>query len=166
MKGPAYRVSRISGLAVNEHRAVVFLESDTDNELNAKSAFELMRKSKKQQKLALKFMTHFDLWIGGGQFNDKYFHGFPNDPKYKECFTFKASQGKKKNLRFYGFLCNPMPKTNKPFRVCVLVVFAVKNDWLTDPKHLALAESLRTNPLVKAYVEMEFPEKGIKQQWQ
>ncbi len=89
-----------------------------------------------------------------------YFHGWPNEPKFKHCFVFKWKD-RNRLQRLYGFLCNP---ADDAFQVCVLVSHAEKKEWLTEPKEKARAETLRNTELVQKAVAREFP-KGRGKQW-
>ena len=97
--------------------------------------------------------TRFDLWIDGGT-HDKYFHGWPSQPRYKQCFVFKWKDGQACH-RMYGFLFHPQAG-NPAFQVCVLATHAIKLAWETDPRELEGAVKLWNDPLVIAAIMAAF----------
>jgi hypothetical protein len=149
--GGGYEVVPIPGLRSSEKRGIVFLRSDANDELNASTAFDAL-----PENVERKVRDRMDYWIDGGV-NDNYFHGWPNDANYKECFTFKWNYRTELH-RFYGFLYHPLRKTNARFLLCVLLTHAVKNNWNTDPKELGRANALRVDPRVIAAIAMAFPD--------
>ena len=151
MAAKAYAVVPINGLKKSRRRAIVFLRSDEDDSLDAAAVFAGL-----SDKREMELRTRFDYWIDGG-IQDNYFHGWPNNPKYRKCFVFKWRH-KRQNHRFYGFLCNPTPKSNRRFQLCVLCSDATKRDWNTDPNELKAVEELRLVPAVRGAIEMVFPD--------
>jgi len=148
----AYLVSLIGGLRSNNHRGLAFLECADDRWINAKQAFDGFKETTKR-----KLRSRFDYWLDGNRF-DKYFHGWPNDPRYKECFVFKWRRGRTHH-RLYGFLIHPrflMPR----FQVCILISYGRKNEEHTDPLHLERANELRIKADVIEAVKEAFPELG------
>lgn len=148
----SYSVVRVAGTRPSERRAIALLVCDEDPELDAKEVLDSLGGKAERE-----VRTRFDHWIEGGH-NDRWFHGWPNDRRYKECFVFKWKE-KRINHRLYGFLCNPRPTTNPRLRLCVLVSHATKSEWETDPSELNGAEGLRTKAPVKAAVASAFPDK-------
>src|SRR6266542_1283397 len=114
MAAKAYTVRPVSGLRQSPHRSVAFLLSDEDEDINAAETFDRLIPAKRRAVL-----DRFDYWISGGH-NDDYFHGWPNEPSYKDCFVFKWKDGRQRH-RLYGFLCHPLLQTNRRFQLCVLV---------------------------------------------
>jgi hypothetical protein len=156
MASSVYRAVPIAGLKPSERRTVVFMTKPNDASLDAKAAFDNL--DQKQKRAVL---DRFDHWIEGAegaQPNDKYFHGWPNNQEYKQCFVFKWNHGKEHH-RLYGFLFNPQPNSRPNFRVCVLVSHAVKTTWLTDPGELKGAKVLRESLPVITALKALFPEK-------
>ena len=141
----------IEGLRPSDLRGVVFLTCDTEK-ASAKVAFDSLKLKQKRTML-----DRFDYWISGGK-QDKYFHGWPNDPKFKECFVFKLYYTQQWH-RFYGFLCHPQPASRPRFQVCVLCSHAIKAVWETDPNELQGADALRVDPRIGAAIAMIFPDK-------
>ena len=131
-----YAVVPINGLKPSERRGIIFLVRDDDDALNAAGTFDALEQKQKRAVL-----DRFDFWIDGG-INDRYFHGWPNVPEYKQCFVFRWKHGRQ-NHRLYGFLCHPQPKVRPRFQICVLVSHATKNTWETDPGELDGANELR-----------------------
>lgn len=108
--------------------------------------------------------SRFDYWIDGG-IEPRYFHGWPNNLKYKDCWVFKWKESRRCH-RLYGFLCHPRRLSNPRFQLCVLVSHATKNEWETDPTELDDANLLRADVLVIAAIEKAFPDtKGSTNQW-
>lgn len=156
----AYRVVRIVGVKPSARRGVAYLACPDDDEINAKAVIERLsgatdeRTAKRRREL----FSRIDFWIEGGR-QDSYFHGWPNEPKFKHCFVFKWKDSNRLQ-RLYGFLCNP---TDGAFQLCVLVSHAEKSEWLTEPKEKIRAETLRNTDLVQKAVAREFPERWEKQ---
>jgi hypothetical protein len=119
---PVPDVGRSSG------RGVGFLEGHT--ELNAWAAFEGLGVKQKRD-----LKTFRGEWVIGKDKPKSRFHGWPDDDECDMCFVFKAKE-RNKNHRFYGYLCNPLPKTNSPFRLCVLCIHALKNERESDRSEL------------------------------
>src|SRR5271154_5666126 len=152
----AYLIKAIGGLAMSPRRSIVFLISD-EHDLNAASTFDSMNdatgKRSKQQRTVL---ARFDFWINGGV-KDNWFHGWPNDRKYANCFTFKWSY-RNVNQRLYGYLCNPLRKTNPRFQLCVLHSHCEKMQWNTEPGFLDLAVKLSATADVLKAIRESFPD--------
>ena len=152
----AYSVVRIDGLKPSDRRGIVFLVREGDGDLNAAETFGVLEQKQKRA-----VFDRFDLWVDG-DIKDNYFHGWPNIPKYKQCFVFKWKH-KKRNHRLYGFLYHPQPKTRPRFQLCVLISHATKNTWETDPSELDSANELRCNLEVITVVKAAFlDEQGKK----
>lgn len=124
-----------------------------DSEIDAKNTFQKLKEKRKDE-----LLSRFDYWIVGGV-RDQYFHGWPNNSTYKECFVFKWKD-KRQYHRMYGFLCNPKPVSARHFRLCVLISHAIKNTWETDPAELDGANRLRLDKNVIAAIKKKFPEYG------
>jgi hypothetical protein len=144
-----YVVAPVPELKKSKRRGLAFITCDDDSTLNAAAAFAGLDKNTER-----KVRDRFDFWIDEG-INDNYFHGWPNDPRNKECFSFRWNYRRQRH-RFYGFLHHPTPKTNAGFLLCVLVSHAIKNDWNTDPRQLGRANALRVDPFVLAAIMMTF----------
>src|SRR5207249_8791243 len=81
---PSYTVTPIANLWVSTNRGLAFLESsDSADELNARLVFEALPEKKQDM-----VRSRFDHWLQGNK-HDKYFHGWLNNPTYKDCFVFK-----------------------------------------------------------------------------
>jgi hypothetical protein len=128
------------------------LVRDDDDDLDAAGVFATLEPKPRRAVL-----DRFDLWIDGKEFRDNYFHGWPNNPKYKQSFVFKWKY-KNRNHRLYGFLCHPQRKTRPQFQLCVLISHATKNDWETDPSELDGANELSVNSKVIAVIRSAFPD--------
>jgi hypothetical protein len=151
-----YSIRAIDGLAMSPRRSIVFLLSD-EEDLNAASTFDSMNvetgKRSKQQRTVL---DRFDFWISGGV-KDNWFHGWPNDPKYANCFTFKWNF-RSVDQRLYGFLCNPRRKSDPRFQLCVLHVHREKVQWSTEPRLLDSAVKLSGKLDVMNAIRESFPD--------
>lgn len=154
-KDKSYSIAQIKGLIPSERRSVVFLKSSDDDRVNAKIVYDKTVSSKKGKDFERRMLDRFDYWIKGGQ-QDKYFHGW-NEPNYRNCFVFRCTF-KKRNHRFYGFLCHPTPKKNARFQICVLISHDYKHEQHTDPFHKNLANELHTTQSVKDAIATEFPD--------
>src|SRR5262249_14819759 len=150
----------IPRLKQSDRRAIAMLSCDSSAEIDATAVFDRL-----PEKEMMLLRNRFDHWIGGGIF-DKYHHGWPNRPDYKECYVFQW-KGRNENHRLYGFLINPMPQGNPQFRLCVLVSHGVKTKWETDPNELNGANALRSQAAVIAAIQKTFPDrkKGERKQW-
>ena len=135
-----YEIELIDGQEITSRRGLVFLISEGDTFINAKSVFHELPKKKE-----LEVRTRFDYWLDGGT-NDRWFHGWPDIPDYKDCFVFKWKQ-KNQNHRLYGFLCNPSLKS-PAFQLCVLVTDATKSTEKTDKRILDYLTELKSNDAV------------------
>lgn len=150
MPPKTYLITIIERLQHSHRRAIAFLECAEDAELDGRKVFEAL-----EQKRQREFRTRFDHWISGGT-NDKWFHGWPNDAEYKQCFTFKWKE-KRQNHRFYGFLSHPKPLVDPSFQLCVLAFHSCKKEWETNPSDLNLARSLLQNSEVIRAIMKLFP---------
>lgn len=114
-------------------RAVGFLEGYGD--LDAGLAYDGFPES-----LQVEMRARMEHWVAGNDGPKQWFHGFPAWPKYKECFVFKSSEH-----RLYGFQCNPRPKSNPRFRLCVLCIHVTKHQRHTDETILKRVEEWRNH---------------------
>jgi hypothetical protein len=146
-----YTIKRIAGLKESKFRAVVFLCCPDDRRIDAGAVFEQLERKKEME-----LRVSFDYWIDGGT-ADSRFHGWPNDPRYKECFVFKWKKNRQLH-RFYGFLFHPTPFSNPKFQLCILVSHAVKTERETDSNELDLQDSLRNDASIHTAIREEFPE--------
>ena len=145
-----YLVQPILGLRRSARRVVALLRSDDDNRVNAGEAFENL--SARQDR---EVRTRMDYWINGGT-NDRWFHGWPNDPKYKRCFVFKWKE-QRQGKRLYGFLCHPKPSSPR-LSLCVLGIHATKNERETDISELDRIVGLMYDNSVKIAIKQSFEE--------
>ena len=97
-------------------------------------------------------LSRFDHWLAGNVF-DRYFHGWPNLPKYKDCFCFKWEQAGTL-YRLYGFLCHPK-RTDSRFQACILVLHAQKAD-ATNFTLLDIVNQIKDMPAVVRATETAF----------
>lgn len=141
--GRSYVVELVSGHRVTR-RGLAFLLCQGDRHINAKEVFDTLNPKREQE-----IRTRFDHWLDGG-INEKWFHGWPHNPKYKDCFVFKWKENRQDH-RFYGFLCHPLP-SYPGFQVCVLVSHAKKNTWETNPSELDRLNEIKTRSGVKTAI--------------
>jgi len=145
-----FSVSTVNGVRASKRRGIAFLESATDSRIDARTAFDGLKENDERN-----LRARFDHWLDGNT-HDKYFHGWPNLEKYKQCFVFKWKKAGT-NHRLYGFLYNPKPLTDPGFQVCVLVAHAQKSDE-TDFTILDYINELRTTQLVSQAIKAAFAE--------
>ena len=157
MLSKTYIVTRIELLKMSARRGVVFLCCQEDNEIDAAVVFAGLDDKKDRD-----LRSRFEHWIDGGT-NNKWFHGF-NEEGYRECFVFKW-KAKRQHHRLYGFLCHPMPRTNRRFQLCVLVSHAKKNQRETNKTELDGVKALRSDSSVYAAITTEFPDNGGSEPW-
>jgi hypothetical protein len=130
-------IELIKGHKVTPKRGLAWLIIDPpDKHITAKLVFE---KLKNKQQIDLR--NRFDMWLAGQKF-DKYFHGWPNEPNYKDCFVFKLQK-----LRLFGFLCKPKPDF-PDFQLCVLVSHSTKDGWDADVAEKNRMNALKDGPKV------------------
>lgn len=154
-----YSVTPITGIKLSDRRSIAFLwVDDGDDDSCAGRVFQDL--DEKTERL---LRSRFDFWVDGG-IKDEWFHGWPNYPKFKQCFVFKWKENRQNN-RFYGFLCHPKPKTNARFQLCVLVIHATKNQQQTDTAELERVERVRIDPAVQAATAAAFPDEKGKTRW-
>jgi len=148
----------IVGQAVGR-RAVGFLQSAKDPSLDGGQKFRELKSARERE-----VRSRLDYWIAGGT-NNRWFHGWPDLTKYKECFTFKWKENRQ-HQRLYGFLHHPKPKTAPRFVVCVLVYHDEKNEDETDFSILDRLNELRKDSSVVQAINSLFPEeRSSKQKW-
>ena len=136
-------------------RGLAFLIDESDNRVNAKKVFDELPE-KQSVKRERELRTRFDYWLDD-KVHDKWFHGWPNNKKYKNCFVFKWKHRRLQH-RIYGFLCNP--KMDDPrYQLCVLVSHAKKNEWETNPPDLDRIVEISNEKSVKLAIKKLFPKK-------
>ncbi len=151
----SFTVHLLDGAKASKRRAIAFLECTEDAGIDARAVFQRLGNNRERE-----VRSRFDYWIDGN-IHDKYFHGWPNSQRYKQCFVFKWRDNNQ-NHRFYGFLCNPLPAENPSFQLCVLVSHAIKDRWETDERELDGANSLRLNPPVNAAIAKLFSQPKVR----
>ncbi len=140
-----YVVELVDGNPPTSRRGLAFLICKSNPDINAKSTFDELNINRQRQ-----IRTRFQWWLDG-KVNDKWFHGWPNEPSHKDCFVFKWKENRQ-NHRLYGFLCHPL--TNNPrFQLCVLVSHASKNQLHTNPRELDGANKFKENEKVKKAIQ-------------
>ena len=156
-----YSFNLADGFGV-KRRAISFLESVTDGDLDAGQTFRNLEGNQRQY-----VRTSFDWWIDG-QHCEKRFHGWPNDHDHRNCFTFKWThkrQHHRQHHRLYGFLCNPKPSTDAGFRLCVLAFHDRKNEWETNATILDRCCALRESIEVIESIATVYPEYRGTHKW-
>lgn len=146
-----YTVVPVPKLKQSKHRAVAFLRSDRDRVVNAEKVFSELEVNKKKK--ARELRSRFDYWIDGGT-HDRYFHGWNDPEKYRDCFVFKWKD--RIGQRMYGFLCHPTPIENPGFQLCVLVLHATKTERETDTAELDRVVDRSLAPSVKAAISKTY----------
>lgn len=122
-------------------RGLAFLMCAGNQDIDAKVVFD-----KLSQKVERTLRTRFDHWLDG-KTQDDWFHGWPNDHRYRDCFVFKWKENRK-NHRLYGFLCRPLLEDRR-FQLCILVSHATKNTRETDPRILPRLNILKDDQAVR-----------------
>ena len=136
MPAKKYTVTLATNLPAFRVRAVCFLECAGDDGINGRKAF-LALASKKERELR----TRFDHWVEGLDVGSrvetykKWFHGWPNHPKYKKCYVFKWKE-RRLNHRLYGFLINPTPVVRPRLQLCILAYHTTKTERETEEYYL------------------------------
>lgn len=137
----------------SERRGIGFLEGH--GELNAATVFDDLSAKPKRDLRA--FMGE---WVSGKDRPESRFHGWPNDEECKMCFVFKAKE-KNRNHRFYGYLCNPLTKTNPPFRLCVLCIQALKKERESDRSELLRVKIWSESTAAQEAIRQFFPDRPM-----
>jgi len=140
----------VPGVRSTERRGIGFLEGHS--ELDAGGEFDAL-----PEKVLRQLRTYIDQWLVCQPDIPTRYHGFWDKPKYKDCQVFKP-RGKKKESRFYGFLCHPQLKTRKRFQLCVLCIHALKNERDTDDAELDRVLDWLCNTGARMAIAMEFPD--------
>lgn len=152
-----FQFALIAGQAIGR-RAVGFLQTVDDSSLDGAQKFRTLSSVREKE-----VRSRLDYWIAGGT-NNRWFHGWPDLTKFKECFTFKWKENRQ-HQRLYGFLHHPKPKTAPRFVVCALVYHDEKNEDETDFSILDRLNELRKDWSVIEAVNKVFPEKRSEQKW-
>ena len=139
-------------------RAVGFLQTADDSSLDGAQKFRTLSSARDKE-----VRSRLDYWIAGG-INNRWFHGWPDLTKYKECFAFKWKENRQ-HQRLYGFLHHPKPKTAPRLVVCALVYYDEKNEDETDFSILDRLNELRKDVSVIQAINRLFPEKRSEQIW-
>ena len=63
-----------------------------------------------------------------------------------------------KKHRFYGFLCHPLPKTNKRFLLCVLTTYARKKEDKMNPADLGRVQQWMNTSATSAAIKVAYPD--------
>jgi hypothetical protein len=148
----------VPNVAPSLGRGIGFLEGH--DELDAGDVFDDL-----PQKVEMTVRGRFDWWIAGNNSPGTWFHGFPNQAQYRECFVFKWKEGRQGH-RFYGFLCNPWPLSAPGFQLCVLNVHARKNENETDKAELDRVNQWRASLGARNAIGQTYPEyRKERTQW-
>jgi hypothetical protein len=129
-----------------------------DDELDAGATFDAL--SGNPQKLV---RSRMDYWLGGG-IHDRYFHGW-REPKHRDCFVFKWDE-RRVGHRLYGFLCNPIARSDAGFQTCVLLSHANKKEWETDFANLDRVIVWQQDLRTKTAIADTYPEYGDAYKWE
>lgn len=135
--------TKVPGISVSKGRGIGFLEGDT--QLDAGDSFRALT-----EKEDMTMRARMDRWIDGLNGPAKYFHGFQD---YKELHVFRLGDD-----RFYGFLCNPMPKSDGRFLLCALCIYDAKHKWETEDTIKKRIEQWRTNQAAIQAIAMVYPD--------
>jgi hypothetical protein len=83
-----FKVELLSGLRCDGQRGLGFLISSTNKEIDAKLVFDGLSSTEQET-----LLNRFDYWLSGNK-HDAYFHGWPNELDYKNCWSFRWKQGR------------------------------------------------------------------------
>lgn len=127
-------------------RGISFLMSPDDRHVDASEAYEDL-----SQNGGFAVRTRFEAWLDYKK-NDRWFHGWPSHPSYRDCFVFKWKENRL-GQRLYGFLCKP--STQDPaYQLCVLVLHAIKKEKESDTSELNRVVERTTDTTVQAAVKL------------
>lgn len=140
----------VPGVNPSSGRAVGFLEGD--DQLDAGQVFDGL-----DEKALRRIGSIMDWWIAGHDSPDEWFHGWPNDPYYKNCFTFRWKE-KRAGNRLYGFLCHPRPISDRSFQLCALCIHAVKTEFETEQVELDRVNTWHRASGTRGAIATKFPE--------
>jgi hypothetical protein len=152
MPPPELEFRLVPGVIPSAGRGAGFLEGD--EELNAGAVFAGL-----QEKAQRTVKSRMDYWVAGFNSPIHWFHGFPNDPDHDQCFVFKWDE-KRVGQRLYGFLCNPLPLSNRGFRLCVLCIHVTKTEKDTDLAILDRVNDWKNNLATAEAIAKIYPERG------
>jgi hypothetical protein len=146
-----FEIVDIPGLATYPRRGVAFLVGPR-RELDARDVFAGLLKNPRRT-----LLSRFDYWASEAPPNKRWFHGWPNDKRYKQCFVFKYND-KDIDQRMYGFLCHPRPKTAPRFQLCAIHTHDTKTSWETDKTIQELSLELLGNNHVINAIKFAYPD--------
>jgi plasmid maintenance system antidote protein VapI len=155
-----YTITTVQGAKPSDRRGIAFLHCSTASSgVNALAAFEDL--ATKNDKRVRELRTRFDHWIEG-QRNDRWFHGWPNDARRKNC----GLQNRDREGAAFQDSFPSLPRRNPKFQLCVLISHAIKTQWETDPREVDAMEAFRINPQVIDAIRRAYPDSGNgKQRW-
>jgi len=143
MAAPSISFRLVPDMRQGKGRAVGMLEGHPD--LCAGTLIALPAKDAKYQRYSM------ERWASGLDGPQSRCHRFDGT----DYFVFKDVA---RQHRFYGFLCHPLPKTNKRFFLCVLTTYANKKEDKTDPADLPRAKAWMDAPATKAAIKLVYPD--------
>jgi hypothetical protein len=79
----SYTIQPVDGVKRSSRRAIAFLSCSGDSNIDAGVVFGGLNQKRERE-----VRSRFDYWIDGSK-ADRWFHGWPNDADYKQCFVFK-----------------------------------------------------------------------------
>lgn len=123
-------------------RGIGFLLCDEDKHCDANEVFRRLG-----QKPRRAVLQAFEAWLDHHDRLVWKFHGWPNHPKYKGCFTFKWDE-RSTMQRFYGFQQHAK-EYEDGFQLCVLVLHTPKNEGESDTAELDRVIERRQRPEVQ-----------------
>lgn len=148
----AYQIKIVTGKD-HEKRGIAFLISNpSDRKITAKDFFDGLDDKNVIKRM---FLTRFDSWRDGQPNKTSRYHGWDKSEfkgQYTQCFVFKY-----KNIRLYGFLCNPKEK-NSRYQICILVRHAKKKERETDEIDLKQVEGIRSTVPIQKTIKDFFKE--------
>jgi hypothetical protein len=131
-------------------RGVGILSFSSNRQATAKAGYHGLGE---KQKWILKAV---DWWVSGNLVPKNRGHGWDKKQyggKYVDCYVFKTSD----DDRFYGFICHPLQHDAR-YEFCVLVLYAVKDQWKTDEQALKICIDMKEDKSVIQALQVIFPD--------
>lgn len=143
MTSDSPKVEFVDGQAVTQRRGILWAVGGRG--LDAKQVFEGLAPNHEAF-----LRDSMKAWIDGAQDIATRFHGFPNDPSFKDGYVFKWRE-KRVQHRIYGFKMRPgLPTGN--FETCVLAMHSTKDTDETSPWMKKAIYRLRDDDEIRAAV--------------
>lgn len=151
MKQKSCLIHSLPGHEINNKRGIAYLTYHGDSFVDFAAELDAWNVLKLRKNVQRAFNHIFGKWIAGHNFEDA--HKYNRDQKkgrdYPNACTFERHGF---DSRIYCFRCHPDP-SNPQFELRVLVHFAKKFTYKTDPRNLKRCQELHDDPSVRRAVE-------------